>query len=666
MHKKIRLQYFMFCWLICALCCIGSVKMNVHAASADVEKRAIWISYLDFQEYLQDKNEGRYRQLVTNMCNNAKNQNMNTIIVQVRPYSDAIYPSDYFPWATCVSSSGTNPGYDPLAIFVEVAHQKNLKIEAWINPYRISTTTNVTNRVRGTALFNTYRKHMIAYQSNSQNCLAWNPASEEARQIIVNGVKEIVQNYDVDGIHMDDYFYVTGMDDSLDVSSRKANVNKLVAALYATIKSVDPNCEFGISPAGNLNNARNAGADIDTWLSSNGYVDYLMPQIYWTDNYYQGGRLQTMFTNRARQWYSLKKNNVKMYVGLALYRVGTQSNVDRGWSVATNNLQQQYLNANNIGYKGYALFRYAWFDKAIASTELNNLRSSANKVNAASTGVNYTVHCQSYGWMATQANGGISGTTGKAKRLEAIAIKLANIDGGIRYSTHVQSYGWRNWSYDGQESGTTGQAKRLEAIKIELTGNAANQYDIYYRVHAQSYGWLPWQKNGEVAGTTGEGKRLEAIQIMLVDKKTAPGSNNVSATPDIVYSTHCQTYGWLGDSYNGLMNGSVGQAKRLEAIQIHLVNQQYSGNVIYRTHVQSYGWQDYVRNGTQSGTSGQAKRLEAIEIQLDGEMAQHYDVYYRVHVQGIGWQEWVCNGALAGTEGQARRLEAIEIKLVAK
>ena len=95
----------------------------------------------------------------------------------------------------------------------------------------------------------------------------------------------------------------------------------------------------------------------------------------------------------------------------------------------------------------------------------------------------------------------------------------------IRYNTHVQSYGWQNWVNGGVNSGTSGKAKRLEAIQIELKGSLASQYDIYYRVHAQTYGWLGWAKNGEKSGTEGLAKRLEAIQIILVEKGgKAPGS----------------------------------------------------------------------------------------------------------------------------------------------
>lgn len=238
----------------------------------------------------------------------------------------------------------------------------------------------------------------------------------------------------------------------------------------------------------------------------------------------------------------------------------------------------------------------------------------------------------------------------------------------ITYHTHVQTYGWQDWAADGAMSGTSGEAKRLEAIQIELTGEMAEHYDIFYRVHAQTFGWMGWAKNGAQAGTAGYAKRLEGIEIVLVEKDgAAPGSTeNAFKHPYIQYQTHVQTYGWQGWKYDGAMSGTSGQAKRLEGIEIQLLNQEYEGGVRYRTQVQTYGWQGWKANGEMSGTSGQAKRLEAIQIELTGEMAEHYDIYYRVHAQTFGWLSWVKNGEQSGTVGYAKRLEGIEIQLIPK
>lgn len=312
--------------------------------------------------------------------------------------------------------------------------------------------------------------------------------------------------------------------------------------------------------------------------------------------------------------------------------------------------------------------------------------------------VSYRTHVQSFGWQGVVTNGTMSGTSGKAKRLEGIEISVAgNSSLGIQYTTHCQSYGWLPWSANGEMNGTEGEAKRLEAIKIQLTGADKDKYNVYYRVHAQSFGWLAWASNGAPAGTAGLAKRLEAIQVVIVKKGESfnhtignirsvrgeayvPASNAVANpvvagenTVNVEYRTHVQSFGWQGWKYNGTMSGTSGLAKRLEGINIRLTNKPYNGSIVYTTHVQSYGWQGdinntntWCRDGQMSGTSGKAKRLEAICIALTGEMAEHYDVYYRVHAQSYGWLGWSKNGAPAGTAGLAKRLEGIQIVLVPK
>ncbi|GIN69658.1 hypothetical protein J14TS2_01330 [Bacillus sp. J14TS2] len=284
--------------------------------------------------------------------------------------------------------------------------------------------------------------------------------------------------------------------------------------------------------------------------------------------------------------------------------------------------------------------------------------------------INYSTHVQTHGWLKTVKDGTLSGTTGEAKRLEAIKISIENMnDLGLNYSTHVQTYGWQDPVSAGKASGTTGKHKRLEAIKIELTGKNAKNYEVYYRVHSQTFGWLDWAKNGQPAGTEGLSKRLEAIQIQLVKKGgKAPGSTNKPflTKPSVTYSTHVQFNGWMSAVKDGVMSGTEGESKRLEAIKIGLKDSPYSGGITYSSHVQGKGWINSVSNNSSSGTTGQGKRLEAIKINLTGEVAKHYDVYYRVHSQTFGWLDWAKNGEISGTEGLSKRLEAVELKLIEK
>ena len=200
------------------------------------------------------------------------------------------------------------------------------------------------------------------------------------------------------------------------------------------------------------------------------------------------------------------------------YRVHAQSYGWLGWA----------KNGVSAGTAGYA--------KRLEAIEIRLVKkgepapgSSINsfKQAGADAGINYRTHVQSYGWQAWKSNGEMSGTSGKAKRLEGIEIKVDNlgISGSVQYKTHIQSIGWeKDWKQNGKMSGTSGKGKRLEAIQIQLTGELSRQYDVYYRVHAQSYGWLGWAKNGGNAGTAGYGKRLEGIEIRLVEKGgPAPG-----------------------------------------------------------------------------------------------------------------------------------------------
>lgn len=373
--KKI-LSYLLSCVMLFSLLAISpATQLSANAASAINTKKACWISFLDIEALLQDKNEKDFRAKVSAMYDNVIKYNMNTVIVHVRALGDAMYPSDYYPWAAYFTTDRTDPGYDPLQIMIDLAHQKNLQFEAWINPYRLSRDNESTLSFKATPYYEQFLPFTIEYKtSGGQTCLVLDPSRQETRDLITNGVREIVRRYDVDGIHFDDYFYVSGMANNLDIASKKANVNALISQVYKTIKSVKPNCTFGISPAGNTDNARSQGADIDTWLSTPGYIDYVMPQIYWTDVYVTSKGSEHMFTNRCTAWQQINKLDLPIYVGLALYRVDTTSKSDLGWATSDTNLAYQYLTAKQLGYDGYSLFRYEWLEKDIATAELNHLK----------------------------------------------------------------------------------------------------------------------------------------------------------------------------------------------------------------------------------------------------------------------------------------------------
>ncbi|MDO5147296.1 MAG: family 10 glycosylhydrolase [Eubacteriales bacterium] len=353
--------------------------------------RAVWVSYLEFNAYrrsAKNNNKKNFSKFFQHILEKSKKCGINRVIVQVRPFGDALYQSGYFPWAACISGTqGKAPGYDPLKVMVKLAHQNDVKIEAWINPYRISSGNNIEelheeNPAKIWAASPASTRNVLNYDG----MLYYNPSSLEVQQLIVDGVTEIVKNYEVDGIHMDDYFYPaftpenvsTGFDsleyrEALENRSienkmtiaewRRENVNTLVSAMYQAVKKEDPNVTFGISPAGNLNNLRSDlehYADIDTWMTGEGYVDYIMPQIYWGYT-----NSQAPFDKVLKEWCDLaEKSKVRLYIGIQLYRMGTEETQSDYEELQDPSLiQKQIRQVEESGVAaGYCLFSYQYLD----------------------------------------------------------------------------------------------------------------------------------------------------------------------------------------------------------------------------------------------------------------------------------------------------------------
>ena len=375
---------------------LGSVAVNAAAASdAQTEQttvntdeyKAFWFSYYDYTAYrakYKKRNATTFKKYFTQAVKKGKSLGMNCIIVHVRPFGDAMYKSKYFPWSKCISGKqGKNPGYDPLKIMTQVAHANGMKIEAWINPYRVASgSTNykklsTKNPARKWHNKKKTRRNVLAYKGS----LYYNPAKAQVRNLIVNGVKEIVENYDVDGIHMDDYFYPafssSNVNSAFDakeyrastmakgkqniVSFRREQVNMLVKAIHSAVKSIDPSVTFGISPAGNIDNLTSRYSyyvDINKWLNSSDYVDYICPQIYWgfKHPYAKFDRVTNRWMNAA------KSKKVKVYIGIAVYRaghnIGAGSAERREWRSDANILKKQVQYARKKGCDGFAFFDY--------------------------------------------------------------------------------------------------------------------------------------------------------------------------------------------------------------------------------------------------------------------------------------------------------------------
>ena len=302
----------------------GSTQTSAQAA----EFRAVWFSFKDWQTYLRGKNKDDFTKAFSAVCDKTIQCGCNAIVVHVRSHNDAVYPSAIYPWSTMMLNG--NPGYDPLAIMVQTAHSKGLQIHAWINPYGYRNGVYSGNAA-------------LATQAN-----------------IVAGVAEIVNNYAVDGIHFDDYFPPLG-----------AQVhNSMIKSVYQTCHAAGK--IFGISPQGNITNNINKGIDIVTWLSTPGYIDYICPQIYWTNNYSKAGETP-LYNQRLAQWKALDTAGIPMYVGLALYRTSQSFGYDPGWSLKNTNIIEQVQTARAVGCSGYMLYCYSSLNAASSQAELYNL-----------------------------------------------------------------------------------------------------------------------------------------------------------------------------------------------------------------------------------------------------------------------------------------------------
>lgn len=364
---------------------VFSVKQNTHN---NEEMRGIWVSYMELtMENEKDKSQKRFTEKFEEIAENCKNLGYNTLVVQVRPFCDALYKSDYFPWSHILTGEqGKNPNYDPLKIICDVCREKNLNIHAWINPYRISTQNSPSELSEN----NPYVKDSsVGFKTQSGTYL--DPSNENARKLIIDGIEEIVSNYDIDAIQFDDYFYPADMGSEDDTQYkeyingcenesmtleewRKANVNLLISEVYLRIHSIKNNVEFGISPQGNINNNDKLFADVQLWCTTRGYIDYICPQIYFSlDN------PALTFEDSLQSWCELEfASNVNLYVGLAGYKAGTDD--DEGtWLNDDNILAQEYnIICENEKTNGLMMYSYASLFSDDGKKEMENFYNELN------------------------------------------------------------------------------------------------------------------------------------------------------------------------------------------------------------------------------------------------------------------------------------------------
>ena len=325
---------------------------------------------------------------------------MNAIFCHVHSHSDAYYPSSVLPTSKFLPGNGR---FDALQYMIDSAHRHGLSFHAWFNPYRVTGYQMKWSDVPAGSIVKQW------YASGNRNVLLFdgnyylNPAQPAVRDLVVSSIREVLTKYAIDGVQFDDYFYpdlgkgaATNFDypeyqlysgNASITEWRKANVSALIAAVYQTVHAVRPSAVFGVSPVGPLRNLRSEKSyfvDIDTWMSHTGYIDYVLPQIYFDFEQKTGSGVASdaAYANCLNSWLQLRQKTggkVKLYVGLALYKCGTSAwdgNAKPEWLRRSDILLREVQLARQSGQvSGFGIYAYQNFDDAAAQAELANLRT---------------------------------------------------------------------------------------------------------------------------------------------------------------------------------------------------------------------------------------------------------------------------------------------------
>jgi uncharacterized lipoprotein YddW (UPF0748 family) len=336
---------------------VGSAVPGQQPAPApcdEGETRAAWIATVDNIDWPSrpglppSDQQQEYRALLDDL----RQHGLNTVIVQVRPTADAMWPSPYEPWSHWLTGvQGKDPGYDPLAFLVEEAHARGLKFHAWFNPFRVSKQADVAKLVAE----HPARQHPDwVFEYGGQ--LYYDPGEPAVREFVTQVVIDVAQRYAIDGVHFDDYFYpypVQGaqIPDGETFNAhgagvgnvgdwRRQNVDRLVAGVSERLAALNRDVEFGISPFGIWRNratdprgSATSGlqsydatyADSYAWVR-NGWVDYIAPQVYW-----EIGHPAADYAALVPWWAeAVAGTRVELYMGQAAYKVGSSPAWDDG------------------------------------------------------------------------------------------------------------------------------------------------------------------------------------------------------------------------------------------------------------------------------------------------------------------------------------------------
>ena len=297
-----------------------------------------WINYNEIRELIDSaSNQSEFDTIVDSKLKILNTYDVNTVFLHCRAFDDCFYKSDIFPVSEYASNEAGELKFDILDTFIRISQKYNIQIHAWINPYRIRKDGK---KEKVNPLSPAYE--IINNGNSSQelilcdNAIYYNPASYSTQKRIFEGIREILENYEVAGIHFDDYFYPSTSNDidnllyndyteqggKLSLQDyRRQCVNTMISSVYSLIKGYNDALIFSISPAANIESNYNSSyADVALWTQSPGYTDWIIPQIYF------GFEHEKMpFLKVLEQWENLAdENGVKLIIGLPLYKSGKE------------------------------------------------------------------------------------------------------------------------------------------------------------------------------------------------------------------------------------------------------------------------------------------------------------------------------------------------------
>ena len=394
--KKIFPLFLIIC-LFMTSCQLSNQKEPVTYINNPVtngEIRGVWVSCYDHIS-AANKTEAEYKSEADKMFSTIKNTGFNTAFVHLRAFSDAFYKSEIYPYSSYIAGKeGAELSFDPFEIILESAESHGISVHGWINPFRISANNNPE------LLSDSNPAKSILQNDNSDgriiilpNGIYYNPSHTENHKTIISGVREIILKYDIDGIHIDDYFYPStdecvdkilyseyiSQGGTLTLSEwRITNINAFVSGLYSAVKSTNNKLIFSISPAAQIDkNFNELYADCALWLSQKGYADMIIPQIYF------GFEHDTNpFDELLNQWASMEKHpDIQLVCGLSAYKIGTQdefagSGINE-WNENSDILYRQINSIrNNEEYNGFVMFSYSDITRTDCINEMENLKKS--------------------------------------------------------------------------------------------------------------------------------------------------------------------------------------------------------------------------------------------------------------------------------------------------